>query len=107
MTSLNHIHCSGAKALLAHGADCTFTDPNGWTPLHFVASRSSVDKDVCEILLRSGANFNARNQEGDTPLHMMNSNLSVDVLSQFLEYQACLEAKNNRGHTVFLKSLKH
>jgi len=104
MTSLNHIYCSGAKTLLSHGADCNFADPNGWTRLHFLASQSTINKDVCETLLRAGANANARTQEGNTPFHM-SINPSVEVLLLFLGYQACLEVKNNRGHTVLLKAL--
>ena len=106
MTSLERCGRGVEKVLLAHGADCSLTDLNGWTPLHFLISQYSVDKDVCETILRTGANPNARNHEGNTPLHL-NRHVSVEVLSLFLQYKVCLEAKNNKGQTIFLKSLEN
>lgn len=56
--------------LLTHGADPTFKDPYGNTPLHHVALRVTPKTlDMAEILIIAGANVNAQNDLGQTPLH--------------------------------------
>lgn len=54
--------------LVEHGADVTYADTDGNTPLHLMA-RNLRQVEAARYLVRLGADVRARNAQGDTPLH--------------------------------------
>jgi ankyrin repeat protein len=58
---------SQLQTLLAHGANVSLADSEGFTALHY-AARTDYAVEVAELLLRHGANVNARDNTGRTPL---------------------------------------
>ena len=79
--------------LLAHGAGVNATDSNGWTALHFAASKGFVD--ITETLLGVGA-VHSHDEDGGTPrdlavqngqletVRVLDSSLAHDGLSSML-----------------------
>ena len=63
----NEYRIANTTRLLARGADVNASDDEGFTPLHFAASRDSVD--IVMILLEAGANVNAVSTNGTTPVY--------------------------------------
>jgi ankyrin repeat protein len=53
------------RKLIEEGADITYTDKNGWTPLHNAAW--GRDQEVCELLIQNGADITLKNKDGNTP----------------------------------------
>jgi hypothetical protein len=64
---------------IENGWSANEQDGNGWTPLHYAATRGfnfgmlSWNSDVLYFLIEVGANVNGRNSIGETPLDCCNS----------------------------------
>lgn len=59
-----------AKLLVEHGADVTYTGPDGRTPLHKVAEQrksGTFGVEVAQALIRHGADIFAEDRKGETP----------------------------------------
>jgi ankyrin repeat protein len=54
-----------AKMLIEGGADCSFTQFSGITPLHLAAKNGNIDLLI--VLLEAGANVNIKNHDGKSP----------------------------------------
>lgn len=67
--ALRQGNLEAAEWLLAHGADATAVNRDGWTPLHF-AVRRGVRDNLVQALLAAGADPNAADPEGLTPLRL-------------------------------------
>lgn len=77
-------HLSCAKQLWAWGADVTFTDEQGATPLHYVAQHNwfrFINPLLQKVpVVRRLAYVNATNKAGQTPLQIAHGEESVRVL---------------------------
>ncbi len=64
------------RTLLQCGADANASDVTGNTPLHILASNSSVcDETILQLLFDAGAHFDYTNALGETPIDIaLNSN---------------------------------
>lgn len=58
-----------AQLLLDAGAEAGRADQDGWTALHYAATRES-NAGLVERLIRAGAGINARTSRGETPLRL-------------------------------------
>jgi len=88
------------KSLLEHGADPDEQDGFGYTVLHHVAGRRSMESTL--LLLNKGADPNRQDENGLTPLMMAvicNADANATLL---LERGADLELKNERGDTALI-----
>lgn len=74
----------------------------GRTPLHFAAGEK---KHLSKQLIEMGADVNARDHNGEIPLHNLYTQSIDEELPLHLAAGADLEAKDNTGKTVFLKSV--
>ena len=59
----NKGNIEAVKKHLAAGANVNAKDEDGWTPLHFAAT-----KEIAELLIAEGADVDAREKGGGTPL---------------------------------------
>lgn len=73
-------------------------DKNGWTILHYAATRD--DKTHAERILDAGADINAKATNGDTPLHIAVRAGKDEAVSLLLSKGADLDAANADGDTA-------
>jgi ankyrin repeat protein len=96
------------ERLLQHGTDINTPDKKGNTLLHSLCSSYRDDEKYVAFIkkvIELGADVNAKNHDGETPLHQayMHENICQVLLEQG---GANLEAKDNRGETVFYKCFR-
>jgi ankyrin repeat protein len=65
----NNVESPTYRAIFDHPVDCSLTDRNGWTALHYATAyrRSSVVLD----LIKRGLDCNAKDVQGRTPSHLI------------------------------------
>lgn len=63
----NAIFFETITLLIEAGADVNAWSENGWTPLHWAATKGQTE--IASRLIKAGADVNARDKEGNTPLH--------------------------------------
>jgi len=85
------------EKLKAKGANMSFSNTNGETPLHQAIMRG-LDY-VVKWLLELGANVNAANISGDTPLHYAIQVQRLDIIEQLLAKGADKHICNKDGKT--------
>ena len=94
----------------AFGPDCTIADHAGNSPLHAAAQRGPAwgvshaplwDKLV-DALLAGGAKVSQRNHKGETAAHLAES---AAVLDRLVGSGADIEARDNRGATVLMRTV--
>ncbi|KAF9641148.1 ankyrin domain protein [Lasiodiplodia theobromae] len=95
------------RALLAAGARPELHDKEGFTALHWAASRGSVE--LCRLLLDGQGHVvdvNARDNDGDTPLHwlFLPYNSSYEVAEYLLDHGADVRAENNQSQQPLFKA---
>ncbi|KAJ3427221.1 ankyrin repeat and protein kinase domain-containing protein [Anaeramoeba flamelloides] len=97
------------KLLVKSGVDINSTDGVGYTCLHFL-SKHSFDKKIYHYLLSNGANPNFKERGfGNTPLHFIvehKHGAIKEIIQLFLQYDAHLSVKNNKGLNIFRKAKK-
>lgn len=71
-------NCTTMIRALQDGANPNTQDPNGRTPLHFVAGLGLAPAAV--ILIHFGAQLEARDKDGLTPMHMASGYANAQVL---------------------------
>lgn len=89
------------KRLLASGAEnVNAADANGWTALHWAASKGKLDV-LMSLLGFRGIDLNVQNNEGNTPLHIAVAGWSNtgQVIDCLLEARASPELPNRAGQT--------
>jgi ankyrin repeat protein len=92
---------ANTKQLLDKGADANATDEEGFTPLHFAASRDSVE--VVRLLLDAGAEVNAQSGSGETPMYNAIRNTTpgaLDIIRLLRERGADPTISNEKGQTA-------
>jgi uncharacterized protein len=97
----NAYKLANTRKLLAQGVDVNTTDDEGLTPLHFAASRDSVD--VVRLLLDAGAAVNAQSVAGDTPIYHAIRNTTpaaCDIQRLLRERGADPTIANTKGHSA-------
>ena len=91
-------HLQVAGLLYDHDADVRVRDGNGWTILHLLPLKGSVD--VTRWLLNHGADANVQGDGGLTPLHFAAFNQRPEVVQLLLEHHADIHAQNFGGHVA-------
>jgi len=101
--------------LLAHGADVTIQDNEGYTPLHCLAMniqnvmRVETSSTVASMLYEHEADPNVSDEHGQTPLHRLVSATSTDILShdatlsflmKLIEMGTDLNVRDKAGQTA-------
>jgi ankyrin repeat protein len=81
----------------ARGAD-------GWTPLHFAASKANPS--LCKLLLARGASINASDDAGRTPLHLAAETGSVETLRLLVGSGATVDSRTIGGWTPLFSAVK-
>lgn len=91
--ALQHGKLHIARLLLEHGADVSYKDDNGETPLRVICSLTSrkfseeEGYTVCSLLLEKGADCNFRNNiEKATPFECALKHRSLGIIKLLLEY---------------------
>jgi len=79
---------------MPRGADVNAKDEDGWTPLHFAAT-----KEIVELLINEGADVNAKNKWGGTPLHAAATNGKKETVELLIAADADVNAKAKDGKT--------
>jgi cytohesin len=86
-----------AAMLLAHKADITLVNNDGWTCLHYAVS--SGERDLLTFLLSQRCNVNAKDKDGRSPLHVVMRRGRKDVAESLLSHKADVNAKTLDGAT--------
>jgi ankyrin repeat protein len=108
------------KALLAAGADHTFTNQLGQNVLHRIAESSyifhdqlinqvldfSEAKEIVEILISIGAEVNKSDILGNTPLIMAAREKNTPLVQLLLSQGADINAVNKKGYTALHYALE-
>ncbi|ACE05769.1 hypothetical protein Aasi_0340 [Candidatus Amoebophilus asiaticus 5a2] len=87
--------------LLNAGADISFRDQWGWSPLHYSVFKGYLE--VTKLLLEQGADINARDQRGVTPFYLATSNCSIEMINLLCELRGeepKLNEKDINGKTA-------
>lgn len=71
---------------------------SGWSPLHYAASKGSLD--IVQFLINNGAEVNARSPNETTPLMMASRYGHIQVVRLLLTSGADLAIKNQQGLTA-------
>jgi ankyrin repeat protein len=96
-----------AKLLLNAGANAQAADANGWTALHYAATREA-DIIMITLLLRAGANVASRTAEGETPLRLagllftekISPTWGSTLIPLLVNAGADINSADNQGHTL-------
>ncbi len=96
-----------AKLLLNAGASVHAADVNGWTALHYGATRES-DSIMITLLLQAGADVTSRTADGETPLRLagllFTENISPTwgstLIPLLVNAGADINSADNQGHTL-------
>jgi ankyrin repeat protein len=88
--------------LLQCGADVNAPDATGNTPLHMLASNSSIcNETILQLLCDAGAHFDYTNALGETPIDIaFNSNTKQLFQSKMKLNLKCLCARLIRKHDI-------
>ena len=89
-----HVHV--ATMLIANHAQVDATLDDGWTPLHFAASR-----EMAEVLLAANAEIETKCKEGMTPMHTAAMSGHRDVVLTLLSHGAKLGERDENDATPF------
>lgn len=74
------------------GAEVSFRDENGLTPIHLAAKNGHVD--LIKALKDAGADVSAQTEDGWTPMHLAAENGHVDVI------KALTDAAAKHGYAI-------
>jgi ankyrin len=91
---------TGARALVAKGADVNAPEADGTTALHWAVQRNDVD--LVSRLLKAGARVNVRNQFGSTPMFEAAVTGNAVLLERLLAAGADVESPNADGQTALM-----
>jgi ankyrin repeat protein len=88
-------HKEIVELLIAKGADVNAKKKDGWTPLHYAAT-----KEIAELLITEGADVNVMGKHGWTPLHRAASAGYKEIAELLIANGADVNARQgNRGGT--------
>ena len=80
--------------------DGMFSEPEGLTPLHFLASSEENTVGAASVLIERGADVMARGGGSDsTPLHLAAANNNVGIMRLLIESGASIDALNAYRNT--------
>ncbi|XP_050212097.1 protein VAPYRIN-like [Mercurialis annua] len=85
------------QSLLHKGANATYTDQYGLTPLHAGAIKGH--KKIVSTLIESGVNVEIQDNEGHVPLHLAVEGGSLETVEVLVNKGANLNARTNHGAT--------
>lgn len=105
---LTNSYAQYLKSFLAYKPDVNAEDNDENTPLHLAVQQYCRGINTVQILLDAGADPNKANINMESPIHMMRHGRmfdGIDVVPILLQAGADLEARDNLGHTVLLRSL--
>jgi ankyrin repeat protein len=74
------------------------TDTIGWTALHHVAKRGSLE--CAKLLIEHKAEIDATTDKNETPLHIAAQNSCYEIVQLLIEYKADINAKTDRKETA-------
>ncbi|AZV79271.1 ankyrin repeat domain-containing protein [Parasedimentitalea marina] len=78
------------RQLIDDGADVNATDPDGKTPLHWVARATP---EAIQALIAAGADVNAKDNLDRTPFHFVSAMAAPEIVVLFLNAGADVNAK--------------
>ena len=103
MLACENGHVDAARALLDKGADISFADGKGRTPLYAACWGGDADMrphvDVARLLLERGADVNQAKNDGTTALYLACQNGHVDTARLLLEHGAAFDRADMSGTT--------
>jgi ankyrin repeat protein len=96
-----------AQLLLDAGADAGRADQDGWTALHYAATRES-NAGLVELLIQAGAGVNARTSRGETPLRLAGILFTEKIcpawgetlIALLVQKGADIDSSDLEGHTL-------
>ena len=104
--ALEHWDSEAAETLVEHGADCTFQDNSGDSPLHVLLRSWNVSVEKIRLLLKGGANPNVKNDKGFMPLHgVASSSKMKDSILLLSQHGANFDARTPTGRSVIMTYL--
>jgi ankyrin repeat protein len=86
------------KSLIDFGAEVNRKDCDDFTPLRFASVEPKQES-------ANVADVNAKDSQGSSPLMLVSLRPNHDLIKQFLERGADINAQNNFGHTPLMYSL--
>jgi ankyrin repeat protein len=81
------------------GADVSFRDPAGSTPLHEAARNTDAQGRAIRILVKHGAKLDAQDHLGYTPLHVALEHTCSDSATALLDLGADPTIRDKEGRT--------
>jgi len=97
MAALTKLDVSLVKAAIASGADLTYKDLDGRTPLFEATLLGNIP--IVQYLIMNGADVNAMDDRGETPLHFAAREYQVDAAKCLISHGAFVDAKDANGNT--------
>jgi len=103
MRALRQGDTSGAKRLIAGGADVNVADPYGLTAL-MIAAADHDEAEIVEELLGAGASVNARSRDGETALFAAAFGGNATTVKELVQHGADVNASSRLGVTPLMEA---
>ena len=111
MLACENGHIDAARVLLDKGANISFADGKGRTPLYAACWGGDADMrphvDVARLLLERGADVNQAENDGTTALYLACQNGHVDMVRLLLEHGAAFDRADMSGTTPLSIAKRH